>query len=175
MILESIVRSQKKVFLGQKSFWGQKNNFRESYPDTKLKHNWGPLSSTFHGEQPETLIEWKFKSMTDGLTYLLTDRHGLVLEKRACLKTNSEIYLKVSVNSKNVACKLCIGNPYPPQVCNTRRVPKHPVFIYNTISSTCPVEALSKSHTLSYSLPDSLPDPRDFFSFRSNCLSFYAK
>ena len=39
------------------------------------KNNWGPLSSTFHVEQPETLIEWKFKSMTfkptDGRTDLL--------------------------------------------------------------------------------------------------------
>ena len=32
------------------------------------KNNWGPLSSTFHVEQPETLIKWKFKSMTDGRT-----------------------------------------------------------------------------------------------------------
>ena len=46
----------------------------------KLKNNWGPLSSTFHVEQPETLIEWQFKSMTygrtDGPTDGGTDRHG---------------------------------------------------------------------------------------------------
>ena len=46
-------------------------NFGKSYPDTKLKHNWGPLSSTFHVEQPETLIEWKFKSITNGPTDIL--------------------------------------------------------------------------------------------------------
>ena len=28
------------------------------------KNNWGPLSSTFHVEQPETLIEWKFERIT---------------------------------------------------------------------------------------------------------------
>ena len=37
------------------------------------KNNWGPLSSTFHEEQPGTLIEWKFKSMTYGPTYGRTD------------------------------------------------------------------------------------------------------
>ena len=31
----------------------------------KLKNNWGPLSSTCHVEQPETLVEWKFESVTD--------------------------------------------------------------------------------------------------------------
>ena len=30
------------------------------------KNNWGHLSLTFHVEQPETLIEWKFESITDG-------------------------------------------------------------------------------------------------------------
>ena len=35
-----------------------------THVDLKLKNNWGLLSSTFHVEQPETLIEWKFKSMT---------------------------------------------------------------------------------------------------------------
>ena len=34
------------------------------------KNNWGPLSSTFHIEQPGTLIEWNFKSMTYGLTWV---------------------------------------------------------------------------------------------------------
>ena len=45
-------------------------NFGKSYPDPKLKNNWGPLSSTFHIEQPGTLIEWNFKSMTYGLTWV---------------------------------------------------------------------------------------------------------
>ena len=35
-----------------------------SNPDPQLKSNWGQLSSTFHVEQPETQIEWKFESMT---------------------------------------------------------------------------------------------------------------
>ena len=43
------------------------------YPDPKLKNNWGPLSSTFHEEQPETLIEWKLESITDGPTDGQTD------------------------------------------------------------------------------------------------------
>ena len=47
-------------------------NFRKTYPNPKLKNNWGPCSSTFHVEQPETLIEWKFKSITDQLTDGLT-------------------------------------------------------------------------------------------------------
>ena len=34
----------------------------------KLKNDWSPLSSTFHEEQPETLVEWKFKNITDGRT-----------------------------------------------------------------------------------------------------------
>ena len=33
-----------------------------------MKNNWGPLSSIFHVEQPETLIEWKFESITYGRT-----------------------------------------------------------------------------------------------------------
>ena len=36
----------------------------------KLKNDWSPLSSTFHEEQPETLIEWKFKSITDHGGYM---------------------------------------------------------------------------------------------------------
>ena len=38
--------------------------------------NWGPLSSTFHVERPETLVEWKFESMTIGWTYRQTYVHG---------------------------------------------------------------------------------------------------
>ena len=34
--------------------------------------NLGPLFSTFYVEQPETLIEWKFESITDGPTDGLT-------------------------------------------------------------------------------------------------------
>ena len=68
----------KKSFLGQNSFLGlpptplppSPTNFRKYYPDLKLKNNWGPLSSTFHIEQPGTLIEWNFKSMTYGLTWV---------------------------------------------------------------------------------------------------------
>ena len=75
-----------KSFLGQKGFWvkkkfwGQKHththtpiNFRKSYSHTKFKNNWGRLSSTFHVEHPEPLIEWKFKSITNGRTDIL---HG---------------------------------------------------------------------------------------------------
>jgi hypothetical protein len=36
------------------------------------KNNWGPLSSTFHVEQPVTMIEWKFESITDQRTNRLT-------------------------------------------------------------------------------------------------------
>ena len=49
----------KNTLVGARDAWASKNN-------------WGPLSSTFHVEQPETLIEWKFKSMTDGPTNRLT-------------------------------------------------------------------------------------------------------
>ena len=46
----------------------------KSYPDPKLKNNWGPLSSTFHVGQPETLTDWKSESVTDqptdGQTYM---------------------------------------------------------------------------------------------------------
>ena len=48
------------------------SNFRKSYPDPKLKNMWGPLSSTFHVEQPVTMIEWKFESITDQRTNRLT-------------------------------------------------------------------------------------------------------
>ena len=51
-------------------------NFRKSYPDPKLANNWGLLFSTFHVEQPEMLIEWKFESITDGGGYLRTDGGG---------------------------------------------------------------------------------------------------
>ena len=36
--------------------------------NSQMKNYWGPLSSTFHMEQPETLIECKFKSITYGHT-----------------------------------------------------------------------------------------------------------
>merc|ERR1712181_88835 len=90
-----------KKFWGQKSFWEVKKvfwvekvsgskkffwvkntqhpppppptNFGKSYPDPKLKNNWGPLSSTFYVERPETLIEWKFESITNGPTDGRTD------------------------------------------------------------------------------------------------------
>ena len=55
-----------KKFLGHKSFLGHK------HPYPKLKNNWGPLSSTFRVEQSETLIAWKFESITNQLT----DRQG---------------------------------------------------------------------------------------------------
>ena len=45
--------------------------FRKTYPNPKLKNNWGPLSSTFHVGRPETLTEWKFESIMD----LRTDLH----------------------------------------------------------------------------------------------------
>ena len=35
------------------------------------KNNWGPLSSTFHVGQPETLTDWKSESVTDQRTDLL--------------------------------------------------------------------------------------------------------
>merc|ERR1712192_360299 len=63
----------KKVFLGQKHPAPPPTNFGKSYPDPKLKNNWGPLSSTFHVERRETLIEWKFESITNGPTDQRTD------------------------------------------------------------------------------------------------------
>ena len=48
------------------------SNFRKSYPDPELTNNCGPLSPTFHVEQPEMLIEWKCETMTYGPTYGLT-------------------------------------------------------------------------------------------------------
>ena len=45
-----------------------------------MKNNWGLLSSTFHIEQSETLMEWKFESMTDLRTYI----HGWVGARDAC-------------------------------------------------------------------------------------------
>ena len=65
---------KKKFFLGQNSFLGQK------HPDPKLTNDWGPLSSTFHLEQPGTPIEWKFKS----ITYGRTDRQTWVGARDAC-------------------------------------------------------------------------------------------
>jgi len=43
------------------------------YQDPKLKNYLGLLSSTFHIEQPETLIEWKLESITYGPTDRQTD------------------------------------------------------------------------------------------------------
>ena len=43
----------------------QPTNFGKSHSDPKLKNNWGPLSSTFHEGQPETLTEWKSESVTE--------------------------------------------------------------------------------------------------------------
>ena len=37
------------------------------------QNNLGSLSSTFHVEQPETLIEWKFESIMDRRTNGFTD------------------------------------------------------------------------------------------------------
>ena len=57
-----------KIFLSIFSLnW---TNFRKSYPDPKLKNNWGPppLSLTFHVGRPETLTEWKSESITDQRT-----------------------------------------------------------------------------------------------------------
>ena len=49
-----------------------------------MKNDWGLLSSTFHVEQPETLIEWKFKSMT----YLPT--YGHLTSRDTCVSKNDE-------------------------------------------------------------------------------------
>ena len=46
-------------------------------------NNWGPLSSTFHVERPETLIEWKFESMT-----IPTDRQTWVGARDTCVSKN---------------------------------------------------------------------------------------
>ena len=43
-------------------------NFRKTYSRPKLKNKRSPLSSTSHLEQPETLIKWKFESITNGPT-----------------------------------------------------------------------------------------------------------
>ena len=61
----------RKYTFGKYTF--RKYTFKKSYPNPKLKNNWGPLSSTFHVEQPKTLIEWNFKSMTYGWTDGQTD------------------------------------------------------------------------------------------------------
>ena len=45
----------------------------KSYPDPKLKNNWGPLSSNFHVGRPETLADWKSESVTNGRTDGQTD------------------------------------------------------------------------------------------------------
>ena len=50
----------------------EKTLAKKNEKNTKIK-NWSPLSSIFHVEQPETLIEWKFESITDGRTNLRTD------------------------------------------------------------------------------------------------------
>ena len=77
-----------------------------SYPDPKLKNNWGLLSSTFHVEQPETLIEWKFKSMT----YQWTNRQTWVGARDTCVSKNGEnqkrLYLKIPVPGR----KKCFPN-----------------------------------------------------------------
>ena len=50
---------KKRIFLSSNFFSTAPPRpiFRKSYPDPKLKNNWGLLSSTFHVEQPATLIE----------------------------------------------------------------------------------------------------------------------
>ena len=48
------------------------------------KNNWGPLSSTFHVGRPETLIEWKFES----ITYQRTNRLTWVGARDACASKN---------------------------------------------------------------------------------------
>ena len=56
--------------MGQKSFLCRKKIPGQKHPDPKVKNNSGHLSLSFHVEQPETLIKWKFKSITDGRTHL---------------------------------------------------------------------------------------------------------
>ena len=63
------------------------SSFRKCYSYPKLKNNWGPLSSTFHVEQPEPLIEWKIESMTNGPTDLHLTWVGA---KDACASKNLE-------------------------------------------------------------------------------------
>ena len=53
-------------------------------PDPTLTNNWGPLSSNFHVEQPKTLIEWKFKSITYLPTYGLTWVDNDMVERLLC-------------------------------------------------------------------------------------------
>ena len=63
-----------KYTFGKQAFG--KYTFRKiqpRYPDPKLKNDWGPLSSTFHVGQPETLIEWKLDSIRYGPTDGQTD------------------------------------------------------------------------------------------------------
>ena len=69
------------------------SNLRKFHPNPKLKNNWGPLSSTFHVERPETLIEWKFKSMTNGRT----DRQTWVGARDACASKNKETYIVYNI------------------------------------------------------------------------------
>ena len=61
--------------LSEKKTFGKYNfgKIQPRYQDPKLKNNLGPLSSTFHIEQPETLIEWKLESITYGPTDGQTD------------------------------------------------------------------------------------------------------
>ena len=64
------------------------------------KNSWGRLSSTFHVERPETLIEWKFESITylrtdgrtDGLTWVGA-RDTCVSKNQSHLSMNIYIFL----------------------------------------------------------------------------------
>ena len=77
--------SSRKKISGQKSFSGQEHP-PDQFHTQNSKNNWGPLSSTFHVEQPGTLIEWKFKSMT----YLRTDELTWVGARDACASKNGK-------------------------------------------------------------------------------------
>ena len=50
----------------------QKIHFRKIHFWKIHKNNWGPLSSTFHIGRPETLADWKSKSVTNQPTDRLT-------------------------------------------------------------------------------------------------------
>ena len=73
------VNLRKDIFVSSKNFFwcpypphpplpDQFQEILPRYPYPKLKNSWGRLSSTFHVERPETLIEWKFESITDQRT-----------------------------------------------------------------------------------------------------------
>ena len=76
---------------------------------TSLAKNWGLLYSTFHVGRPETLIEWKFESITYLPTDGRTDGQTWVGARDACAsKKNGEI-LPFDIVLHCVSCMLlCI-------------------------------------------------------------------